>query len=67
MLHNRKLFKYISMFENMPKKSEKKIRCCKCFVTLERLKEEKICDYLIKIIKEDGSEDYICRVCQEGW
>jgi hypothetical protein len=55
------------MFENMVKKQRDKIRCCKCFVTLERLKQEKICDYLIKIIKEDGTEDYICRVCQEGW
>ncbi|VVB83547.1 Uncharacterised protein [uncultured archaeon] len=55
------------MFGNMLKKSGKKIRCCKCLVTLERLKEEKICDYLTKIIKEDGTEDYICPVCHEGW
>jgi len=64
---NRKFFKSNYMSESMPKKQGKKIRCCKCFVTLERLKEEKICDYLIKILKEDGSEDYICRVCHEGW
>lgn len=51
----------------MRKKQNKKIRCYKCLVTLERLKEEKICDHLVKIIKEDGTEDYICRVCQEGW
>ena len=55
------------MPEKMIKKQKEKIRCCKCFVTLERLKQEKICDYLIKIVKEDGTEDYICRVCHEGW
>jgi len=45
----------------------KRIRCYKCFVTLERLKRDGINDYLIKIIKEDGKEDYICQVCFNGW
>lgn len=51
----------------MVKRQKKKIRCYKCLVTLDRLKKEKICDYLIKVIKENGEEDYICRVCHEGW
>lgn len=44
-----------------------KIKCCKCFVTLERLKKDEISDYLIKIIREDGKEDYICPICFSGW
>jgi hypothetical protein len=51
----------------MPAKKNKTLRCCKCLVTLERLKKDKICDYLIKIIDENGKEDFICRVCHEGW
>jgi hypothetical protein len=51
----------------MSKKQIKKLRCYKCLMTLERLKEEKICDHLIKVVKENGEEDYICRVCEEGW
>ena len=45
----------------------KVIRCSKCFVTLDRLRDDKICDYLIKIIKEDGKEDLICPTCFNGW
>ena len=43
------------------------IKCYRCFITLERLKKDKICDFLIKIIKSDGEEDHICPVCLEGW
>ena len=46
---------------------EKKIKCSKCFVTLEKLKKDNICDYLVKIVNEDGDEDYICPVCYGGW
>jgi hypothetical protein len=44
-----------------------KLRCCKCFITLEHLKKTGIDDYLIRIVLEDGKEDYICSVCQKGW
>lgn len=44
-----------------------KLRCCKCFVTLERLKKDGITDYLIKIAKEDGKEDYLCSNCFDRW
>jgi len=46
---------------------KKQIKCCKCFITLKRLKEENIAEYLIKIIREDGKEDYICPNCLEGF
>jgi len=45
----------------------KRIKCCKCFITLERLKNDGIGEYLIKIVKENGKEDYICIVCLNGW
>lgn len=46
---------------------KKIIRCCKCLVTLERLKKDRICSYLIRIIKDNGAEDYICSTCFNGW
>ena len=39
---------------------EKKLRCGKCFVTLQRLNEDGLYDYLIKVVKAGGQEDYIC-------
>ena len=44
-----------------------KKRCCKCYITLDRLKKDGITDYLVKIIKEDGTEEYICPQCIGGW
>lgn len=46
---------------------EKKIRCGKCFVTLAKLKETGISDYLVRIVKENGQEDFICTTCLAGW
>ena len=46
---------------------DKKLRCGKCFVTLQHLKEEGICDYLVRIVKEDGQEDSVCPTCFNGW
>ena len=54
------------MIKKTPSKDQE-LRCSKCFVTLERLKTDKISDYLIKIIDEKGNEKYLCRVCFEGW
>lgn len=48
-------------------KKDQELRCCKCLVTLERLKKDGICDFLIKIVEEKGSEKYICQLCLEGW
>ncbi len=42
------------------------LRCCKCFITLQRLKEDKVTDYLLKIVKED-KEAFICPPCFHGW
>ena len=45
------------MVEKDPAKKQK-LRCLKCFVTLERLKKDALCDYLIKLIDEKGDEKY---------
>ncbi|MFH1326508.1 MAG: hypothetical protein ABIH59_00075 [archaeon] len=47
--------------------AKNKIKCFKCFITLEYLKKENIAEYLVKVIKEDGKEDYICPNCLEGF
>lgn len=52
---------------NKKPSKDQELRCCKCFVTLERLKKDKICDCLIKIIDEKRHEKYICQLCLEGW
>ncbi|MDO8480280.1 MAG: hypothetical protein Q7S65_00525 [Nanoarchaeota archaeon] len=44
-----------------------KLRCVKCFVTLERLKQDQIADFLIRIVKADGTEAYLCPTCLSGW
>ena len=43
------------------------IKCCKCFITLKRLKEDKITELLLKVVNEDGEEKYLCPICFEGW
>lgn len=43
------------------------LRCSKCFITLDRLKQDNITDFLIKIVKEDRSESYLCTTCLSGW
>lgn len=43
------------------------LRCSKCFITLSRLKADKITDFLVKIAKEDKSESYLCTTCLNGW
>jgi uncharacterized protein with PIN domain len=46
---------------------EKKLRCSKCFVTLERLRQDGISKYLIKAVDEKGEECYLCPNCLNGW
>ena len=46
---------------------EKGLRCGKCFVPLKRLSEDGICDYLIRVVKDNGQEDSICPTCFNGW
>lgn len=57
------------MIKNKNNSTETKqiIRCSKCFITLERLKKDGICENLLKIVDEGGREKNICRVCHEGW
>ncbi len=44
-----------------------KIKCSKCFVTLKRLKEDGVCEYLVKIIDSDGKNEALCTTCLNGW
>ena len=44
-----------------------KLRCFKCFITLERLMQDGLADYLIKLVDEKGDEKCICPNCLAGW
>ena len=46
--------------------ADKRLRCFRCLVTLERLKRDNCGDYLVKVARDDGTEDHICRVCLAG-
>lgn len=39
------------------------IRCCKCLVTLERLKRDGICSRLLVVARADGGQEYLCNIC----
>lgn len=43
------------------------LRCDKCFITLEKLKKDKLSPFLIKITDGTGGKKQICRLCFEDW